>query len=127
MVLRYITGTNLAAFPGEITPSNGYKWKVLQVAGQLVSSSTTGTRQLSLGLNAALPTSMNIEICTTGSQTGVSTTYYMSASGVNTTDANGGTMQDVWVSSLHGLFLYGSLVSGDTISYVILVDEVIDD
>lgn len=123
-MIRNFTGTAT----GSIQPSAGYKWILLSALLILTTGTGTGTRSLSLGITPpGSPGSYAIPISSTGNETGTSVTYraYLIGSG-GSQNTSGQLTGSVEIDADTQLTIYGTLISGDTLTYIVQVNEVLD-
>ncbi len=122
MALRYLLPANGTS----VSPSNGFKWIILAIYGQLLTSAVTGTRVFSLGvLRQGSPfTTLILGM----SETGVNSSYAVTGEFFPTNGATTPVLRyPVVVSAMDILQFTPTLLSGDGASVGILVDEVIDE
>lgn len=128
-MIRVLTGSGLTANT-VLNPAVGYKWIMQYVLVTLATSSTAGTRSV-VAVVANSEGSFFTQLAYTGAVSGVSTDYHSTGSpstGYNSTDQ----LHDVYesnilVSGKLNVTLSGTLISGDTYGYTVIVDEVLND
>lgn len=118
--------------PVELYPPIGFRWVVKSAYIELVSSATTGTRSATIRrkVRAGLPIvpTAVATIAETKSQTGVSTTYTAALTPTNSTsnltNATQQTEEIVIAPTAESLSVIATLVSGDALTWFVVVDEV---
>ena len=105
-------------------PNPGYKYRLLFAGIQLVSGTGTGTRYAYLKRQL----SISEVYVSTGNQTATSSSFTAIGS---ISPAGGGATSYGWyeypeIDTKGGMQLAVSLITGDTVNYTIIVDEVID-
>ena len=132
-MLRHLTGSAITGTAiVTLQPGAGYKWRILYVLASLTSSATAGTRNLFIGLKPPVVVGGNVTaIAFTGSQTAVSSTFntamISSAAQGSTNGALWNLMSALVIDSQTVISLVPTLIAGDSYTYDILVNEVIDD
>ena len=132
-MLRHLTGSAITNSVGvSHQPGAGYKWNILYVLATLNTSATAGTRSLRIGLTPPVSAgSTCTDIAFTGLQTAVSSTFdtamIPSAAQASTNDTLWNLMSALVIDSLTVISVIPTLVAGDSYTYDILVNEVIDD
>lgn len=133
--LSYVAGSGSPVF----SPVKGYKWRLYYLSGWLYTSATAGTRSLGVYLNRgglvmSSPLDSGEYLADTGSQTGVSSTYAafwalnpaIRQPNVGSPVLTQGT-EPLVVSAVDQIDIVATLISGDTITVTLVVDEVMDD
>ena len=122
-MLRQFYGNEVTTFPSGLQPDDGHKWIIRRIYLELSAGATTGTRSVNISLNTYNGGFSKTLLST--SQTGVSTNYFLSLTG----DAGADQIiySDIPVDSNTVIKAALTLLSGDTISWNILVDEVPDE
>ena len=122
-MLRQWYETGVTSFPSGLYPAVGYKWLIKRIYLELSAGSTVGTRSVSIYLDTYNGGFSKTLLST--SQTGVSTNYFLSLTG----DAGADQIiySDIPVDRNTVISAVVTLLSGDTISWNMLVDEVPDE
>ena len=118
-MLRRMTAAGVTAGVN-LSPPAGFKWVVLYAAVRLITSATAGTRSAFITISDIL----NSTIISTNSQTGVSTSYGAAVSADSTYNQQFRSSYELPDSMILSVGMV--LISGDTVSYDVLVDEVVD-
>ena len=121
-MIREFSATGITA-DVSFFPNPGYKYRLMFAGIQLITGTGTGTRSAYLQRQA----SISETYADTGGRTTASSTYTATGSVV----PYGGNVSFGWydypeIDATSGMQLAVSLVAGDTVSYTIIVDEVID-
>ena len=131
MTLRHLTASALTSTATvNLHPSDGYRWRLIYITAALTSSATAGTRELKIGI--APPVNVGgvvYPLADTQSQTAVSSTFYTSAKGITVpgqTDATWSINSLIYIDSQTQLAVVPTLISDDSYTYDILVDEEVD-
>jgi lipid-binding SYLF domain-containing protein len=123
---RLISAKGVAAGGNIGSPPQGMKWIVKWVLLLLHTGTGSGTRSASILISFANAGNFGLFIAFTGSQTGVSSTF----SAVGTVGPNVAASSNTQFSQFPEIFavdvinLQVNLISGDTVDYYILVEEV---
>jgi len=122
-MLRQWYETGVTSFPSGLYPAVGYKWLIKRIYLELSAGSTVGTRSVSIYLdtyNGGFSRTL-----LSMSETGVSTNYFLSLTG----DAGADKIiySDIPVDRNTVISADVTLLSGDTMTWNILVDEVPDE
>ena len=126
--LRLLTGNGLTANPSSLSPDVAMKWKIIYAQVILTAGSGTGTRQAILLYSpfnqslTALP--YGLELLNSGTSTG----SLVGQGGIIGTASSPVTVWNDYPILEHtGVIAFNiTLISGDTFSYTILVDEEAD-
>ncbi len=121
-MIREFSATGITA-DVSFFPNPGYKYRLLFAGIQLITGTGTGTRYAFLQRQL----SISEAYATTGNQTAVSSTY----TAIGSVSPYGGNVAYAWydypeIDTKGGMQLVVSLIAGDTVNYIIIVDEVID-
>ena len=128
-MIRHLTATGLTSTSNvKLTPNPGYRWRILSILGFLVAGTTSGTRALLFDL---LPFQTSggagMTLAYTGSQTGVSATYFCSLIGSSDPSALTGNgyirYSDIYADASTPILIAPVILSGDTYGYDIQVLE----
>ena len=122
-MLRQWYATGVTSFPSALYPAVGYKWLIKRIYLELSAGATAGTRSVSIYLdtyNGGFSRTL-----LSMSETGVSTNYFLSLTG----DAGADKIiySDIPVDRNTVISADVTLLSGDTMTWNILVDEVPDE
>jgi hypothetical protein len=125
---RLISQKGLTANTTIGSPQEGFKWIVRWALVVLHTSSTTGTRYVTLGVVRGGNTSdAGADLATTEAQTGTSTTYVGTGEVVNpqlytSYSTIFYTYPEIFSTDI--VYLFGAFISGDTADYYMMVEEV---
>lgn len=127
-MLRVLTATGLTASADLAQPNVGYKWKILSAQIQLTAGTGTGSRSASLNVvgKSSLfnyPLLASVSSSTASSVSGGTG----GTAGANPSDANTTWYAFPEIRATDVVECIMSLVSGDTVAYYVLVDEVLDE
>lgn len=120
----HLSASGVTTFAPDLTsPPDGYIWKIDHIYIVLNAGATTGTRLFSIYKES--PSLIALALVTTGNQTGVSTSYYAKADAA----ASAATIlyHPVVLDADDSLEATLTLLSGDTVTYDIQIDQVIDE
>ena len=126
-MIRHLTATGLTSTSNiKLTPNPGYRWRILSIQGFLLAGTTAGTRSLQILLLPFQTTGgAAMTLTYTGSQTGVSTTYFCSLVGSSNPSAPGGYVLygNIYADASAPVLIVPVILSGDTYGYDIQVLE----
>lgn len=121
----HLYAKDVTSFAPDLTsPPDGYIWEIDYILTRLIAGSGTGTRQFNINIGG-VDNTLGEQLVSTGSQTGASQTYYANFIGVSV--ASYVYYKKVVLDSESGLTATVILISGDTISYDIQLNQVIDE
>lgn len=127
-MLRLLTASGQTASANLPQPNVGYKWKILAAIISIDTSSTSGTRTAQLGVilgSSSLAYPVLVSLSTSSVSALVTVTGGPNA-------PNGSASNTTWymypeMRAADVVKLSVSLITGDTVSYYLLVDEVLDE
>ena len=127
-MLRVLTATGLTASAYLAQPNVGYKWRILSAQIELTTGTGTGSRSANLNVvgNGSL---FNYPLLAAVSSSTASAVYGGTG---GTAGALSGDTNTTWynfpeIRAADQVECIVSLVSGDTVAYYVLVDEVLDE
>ena len=128
-MLRVLSATGLTASANLVQPNVGYKWRIISVQIQISTGTGTGDRSASIWIVGKGSLFNYPMLAYTGTQTGTSSVFSGSGSA---TPAVGGVTNTEWkanpeMRAADEIYFDLTLISGDTASYYVLVDEVLDE
>jgi len=127
-VLRVLTATGLTASADLPQPNVGYKWRILSAQVQLTTGTGTGSRSANLNVvgNGSL---FNYPLLASVSSSTASAVYGGTGgtAGASPSDTNTSWYNFPEIRAVDQVKCIVSLVSGDTVAYYLLVDEVLDE
>lgn len=127
-MLRVLSASGLTASANLNQPNVGYKWKIIMAQIKLTTGTGTGSRSAVLGVVGYQSLFMYPYLASASSSTASSS----SGGTGGVAGANPGQTNLSWnafteIRSADLVQCNVSLVSGDTVSYYLLVDEVLDE
>ena len=127
-MLRVLTATGLTASADLAQPNVEYKWKVIYAQLLLKTGTGSGSRNANLsivgnGYLFAYPLLASVSSSTASAETGGSG----GTAGANPSDGNTSWTAFPEIRAVDQISCGMTLVSGDTVSYYVLVDEVLDE
>jgi len=115
-----------------LSPPNGYKWIVLMAHLKLSTSTTSGTRNAGLYHLNGMDGIGVAELLNTNDQTSEGVNFYSSFDGGVSTSVTPDIPNPVWgaypgiiVDSYNVLQINANVISGDSLYYIIYVEELI--
>jgi len=128
-MIRHLSATGLTATSTTfLEPNVGYRWRILSIMLFLATGTATGNRSVKIGI-APYQTAGGVALilANTGTQTGVSTTYYSTLFGASNPSSLGSTdyikYSEIYADASAHIAIQPNLVTGDTHGYDIQVLE----
>ena len=127
-MLRLLTASGQTASGNLVQPNAGYKWRILAAIISIDTSSTTGTRTAQLGIvlgSSSRPYPVLVSMSTSTVSGTVTVTGGPNAPNASATNTDWRVYPEMRAADVVNLSV--SLITGDTVSYYLLVDEVLDE
>ncbi len=123
MTLKEVYGTSTATF-GSISPPAGFKWKIIRLNYVITAGTGTGTRQILMEILPYTPINSTVFLPILQSATSSGSVSAILSGVSGSTNV---LYSDLSLSANDSIIDASTIVSGDTVSFYLLVDEVLND